>query len=436
MLIEPWLPRAAARRPACVALEIDGVTTSYAELLERAEQAAHTLREEGVRPGTSVGLVLEPGLSFVVTLHACLLAGGVAVPIDPRLTPAERRVRLNETEVIVGEGHGAVKRRDSSKPSKFAIFRPSPDDVALVVHTSGTTGAPRPVELTHGNVQASAMASAAALGLDGEERWLCPLPLAHVGGLMVLLRSAIYASCAVLAPPPFVAERIATLLSGDVTVASLVPTMLKRVLDLSPQRPRKLRTILLGGAPADRTLLERAAAAGYPVRQTYGMTETCSQVTVSEPGDLDTAGVALPGVSLSVEADGGLVVEGDIVAGGGPLVTGDIGRLDERGRLIVLGRRDDLIITGGDNVAPTEVENVLLGHPDVADAAVIARPDREWGEAVTALVVPRAGAETDADGLRRFCSERLARFKVPKSFETVPALPRNAAGKLLRRELS
>ncbi len=435
MLIEPWLPRAAARRPACVALEIDGVTTSYAELLERAEQAAHTLREEGVRPGTSVGLVLEPGLSFVVALHACLLVGGVVVPIDPRLTPAERRVRLNGTEVIVGEGHGAVIRRDS-KPSTFAFFRPSADDVALVVHTSGTTGAARPVELTYGNVRASAMASAVALGLDHEERWLCPLPLAHVGGLMVLLRSVIYASCAVLAPTPFVAERIAALLAEDVTVASLVPTMLRRVLDISPQRPRKLRTILLGGAPADRALLERAAAAGYPVSQTYGMTETCSQVTVSEPGDLDTAGVALPGVRVTVEADGGLVVEGDIVAGGGPLVTGDIGRLDERGRLIVLGRRDDLIITGGDNVAPAEVENVLLGHPDVADVAVLARPDREWGEAVTALVVPRAGAEMNADELRRFCLERLARFKVPKSFETVPAVPRNAAGKLLRRELS
>jgi O-succinylbenzoic acid--CoA ligase len=389
MRIDPWLPRAAALRPDRAAVEAREGSLTYGELLERAR---------GAPPGP---IARPPGLEFAVALHACLLAGVPAVPVDPRLTERERAA------VLAGAG-------------------PAPG-AALVVHTSGTTGAPRPVALSAGNVLANALGSAVVLGLDPDERWLCPLPLSHVGGLMVLLRSAVYATTAIVGPAARAAD-------DDVTVASLVPTQLARLLDAGARPGARLRRILLGGAPATRALLARAAEAGWPVSQTYGLTQACSQVTVAEPGDLDTAGRPLPGVGVEIAADGEILVEGPTVAGGGVLRTGDLGALTPDGRLVVTGRKSDTIVTGGENVAPAEVEAVLLEHPAVADAGVFARPDPEWGEAVTARVVLRAPA--DPAELRAFCGERLARFKVPKVVEVAETLPRTPSGKLLRRQLA
>jgi O-succinylbenzoic acid--CoA ligase len=277
------------------------------------------------------------------------------------------------------------------------------------------------VVLSLGNVLANAVGCAAALGVGRDERWLCPLPLSHVGGLMVLLRSVVYGTTAVIGP----ADR------GDVTIASLVPTQLSRLIQGAP--PPSLRVVMLGGAPADPALLSRARDAGWPVAPTYGLTQACSAVTVAEPGDCETSGRALPGLNVSIAPDGEILVAGPTVAGGGVLHTGDLGRLDDLGRLIVAGRKVDTIVSGGENVMPAEVEAVLLAHPAVAEAGVFGRPDPGWGEAVTAQVVLR-GAVEPAE-LRAFAAERLARFKVPKTIEPVAALPRNHAGKLLRREL-
>jgi len=286
------------------------------------------------------------------------------------------------------------------------------------VHTSGTTAAPRPVELSFGNVQANALGSAVALGLDPDERWLCPLPLSHVGGLMVLLRSVIYGTRAVLGG----AERAT---EGDITIVSLVPTQLRRLLDAGARPGARLRVVLLGGAAATPDLLDEARAAGWPVRATYGLTQACSQVAVD--------GRPLPGLAVTLADDGEILVEGPTVAGGGTLRTGDLGRFAGDGRLEIIGRKSDTIVTGGENVAPAEVEAALLAHPAVADAGVFGRPDPEWGEAVTASVVLRAPA--DPQELRDWVAGRLARFKVPKSVEVAETLPRNASGKLLRREL-
>ena len=192
--------------------------------------------------------------------------------------------------------------------------------------------------------------------------------------------------------------------------------------------------MLLGGAPAARPLLERARDAGWPVAPTYGLTQACSQVTVGEPGDVETSGRALPGVRVRLAPDGEILVEGPTVAGGGTLRTGDLGAFDARGRLRVTGRKADTIVSGGENVAPAEVEAVLLAHPAVADAGVFARPHPEWGEAVTARVVLPGPATPDE--LRAWAHERLARFKVPKEIELADGLPRTASGKLLRRELA
>jgi O-succinylbenzoic acid--CoA ligase len=227
---------------------------------------------------------------------------------------------------------------------------------------------------------------------------------------MVLLRSAIYGTTAVLGPPD----------RDDVTIASMVPTQLQRLVEAGAQPGPDLRLVMLGGAAADPRILD----AGWPVVTTYGMTQTCSAVAVD--------GRPLPNAQITIAGDGEIVVTGPMVAGAGTHHTGDLGRIEDA-RLIVTGRKTDTIVTGGENVAPAEVESALLEHPAVADAGVFGRAHPEWGEAVTAHVVLRAQASPEE--LRGWCAERLAGFKVPKAIVAVDALPRNAAGKLLRREL-
>jgi o-succinylbenzoate---CoA ligase len=464
-----WLSEQAERRPNARAVRCGDVELTYAELAERAGRAAAALAAAGAGPGDRVAVRLPDGLPLVVAIHAVAWLGAVLVPIHHRWGE-------EETEAALGTGslRGRVRSHRTAhrvllmvddptilQPDQdIAIPEPSPqpdDALATVLYTSGTTGAPRPVPLTHGNHRASAEASAAHLDVDPDDAWLCPLPLPHVGGLAIVLRSVLYGTAFTLVPassgfdPEAVARRLA---SGEVTLASLVPTMLRRLLDL-PEGPRpheRLRAILLGGGPADPELVERALDAGYPVRTTYGMTETASQVVTMPGGDaprrkLGAAGVPLSGVELDVEEGTGAVrVRGAMVSAAsanpeGWLTTGDLGRIDADGFLWIEGRHDQVIVTGGENVSPAEVENVLRRHPQVADCAVLGLPDPEWGHTVAAAIVPRDPHAPPTPGdLTAWCRQHLAGFKVPKRWVVLEELPRTPSGKVtleaLRSKLS
>ena len=410
MQVEAWLPRAAAARPGHPAI---GELT-YAELLDRARRVAGGLRDAGVHPGERVGIAMSPSVDFAVTLHGCLLRGAVAVPLDVR-RPGVHAVDHLVAAAPEGEPDLGPEHHDLEAP-------------AIVVHTSGTTAEPRPVTLTYGNWLWSALGSAAALGHPPGERWLCALPLTHVGGLSILLRSVI-AGTTVLLHERWSTEAVLLGLD-DATIVSLVPTTLARLLDAGLREPPALRWALLGGAPIAPALLERAHDAGVPVAPTYGLTEACSQVT--------TNGVALFCTRVRLAEDGEVLVTGPTVApsAGDVLATGDLGAFDAGGRLRISGRKADTIVTGGENVAPAAVEAVLEAHPAVAEAAVHGRPDAEWGEAVVATVVLRPGAGASAEELRAHASSSLAAHEVPKSvvLRDEP-LPRTGSGKLLRREL-
>ncbi len=426
-----WIHAAADRAPDRVAIEGLERSLTYAELRDAAVAGAGALR--GVR---RVAIVLPPGEDFVVALHACMLAGAAAVPIDLRLSEAEREQRLAGADMMI-DSPIAASTRLAGQPARLdgGVGSERERDVPVaVMHTSGTTATPKPIVLTHGNFLASALGSAVALGLDPAERWLCPMPLTHVGGLSIPIRSAIYATTAVV-HGRFDTEAVLNELADPgrrITLVSLVPTMLARLLDAGLQDPPTLRWALLGGGPIAPALLERARATGVPVAPTYGMTEASSQIA--------TFGWPLVGVDVRTAGDGELLVRGPIVSPGAPaddgwLHTGDLGQFDERNRLEIIGRKSDTIITGGENVVPTEVEAALLEHPAVADAAVHPRADPEWGEAVVATVVLREGASTAPEELRAYCATRLAAFKVPKAVEFTDALPRTQSGKLLRRQL-
>jgi O-succinylbenzoic acid--CoA ligase len=368
-----------------------GKALSYSELAD----AAHTLA--GDMPPL-LPLNLAGSAHFAALLHAAALAGTAIAPLNPELP----------------------------KPVLPAALPPG---TLAVMSTSGTSGEPRPIPLTRTNFEASARASAAHLGVAAYDRWLCCLPIFHVGGLSILIRSALYSTTAVV-EEKFDAQRVKDLLeSREVTIVSLVPTMLARLRDAGFERADGLRALLLGGGPIPDELFDWAIAVGLPVMATYGMTETTSQVATSDIGT--RAARRLSGVELDIADDGEILVRGPMVAADGWFHTGDRGRLTEDGLLEVEGRMDDLIVTGGENVAAAEVEAALLEHPAVTDAAVIGVDDPEWGRAVTAFVVAAAGE----DDIAAHARAKLPGFKAPKRIYVVDELPRTASGKVQRAQL-
>ena len=407
-----WLIAAARARPDHPAVEADGQVITFAELDERAGRRARSLAGAGVRGGDRVAVTHPPGLAFAEILHGLPRLGAAiepAAPSDPPL-PAVGEV-ASDADLLTDIDPGAVHS---------------------VIRTSGTTGEAKAVQLTFANHVASAAASADALGVDPADRWLCPLPLHHVGGLGVLVRCAINHTTAVVHDGFDVSRVRDELEGGGITLASLVPTMLARLRDAGLRRTPGLRAIALGGGPIPAGLLEWAADTGIPVVPVYGMTETCSQVVAGSPGRV------LRGAELRIAHDGEILMRGEMVArnevaADGWLRTGDSGRLDPDGLLHVEGRLKDLIVTGGENVAPLEVEHVLMAHPAVADAGVAGLPDPEWGEVVTAFVVLREPVA--ADELLAWSRERLEGFKAPKTVHVVDSLPRNSGGKLRRDRL-
>jgi O-succinylbenzoic acid--CoA ligase len=456
MVVEGWLARAAAAQPARTAVQTPAGSWSYAELLVHARAGAAELSARGARAGERVAIALPGGLGFAQALHACLLLGAVAVPLDTRLTERERAELAAGATVLVDDSLRLAGARRPAGMSRAPAGERSGHDLdatAVLLHTSGTSSAPRPAELTYGNFLWSALGSAVALDLDARERWLCALPVSHVAGLSILLRSAIYGTTAVL-HERFETDRVLhALREHEVTVVSLVATTLARLLDAGLSRPGGLRYTLTGGGPVPEELRRRAHAADVPVGLTYGLTEACSQVTTTPLSVLRSEG-PVPGPPLfCVRAriagspqrpgsEGEILIAGPTVAPAsraddGWLHSGDLGFLDERGRLHVTGRLADTIISGGENVAPAEVEAVLEAHPEVLEAAVVGRADAGWGQAVTAIVVPRPGRTPEGQDLRAHCARSLAAYKVPREVVlSAGPLPRTRSGKLKRRKLA
>jgi len=456
MQVEAWLQRAAGSAPTRIALETPRARVSYRELAQLAIAGVSDLRERGVGPGDRVAIALPAGVEFAQALHACMLSGAVAVPIDLRLTPEERESivaggvlvdRPLRTAAAEGIQSETGLRSEAGVWSEMGIQSEAGiqsetfqegvshdlDAVCAVIHTSGTTSAPRPIELTYGNFLWSALGSSVALGVDPDERWLCAMPLSHVGGLSILIRSAVYATTAVIHERFETTEVLRALSQDQITLVSLVSTTLARLLDAGLRDPPALRCALTGGGPLPLALLERAHAAGVPCVATYGLTEACSQVS--------TGGPPLFCTRVELSEDGEILVGGPTVAPAslgpdGLLHTGDLGEIDADGFLRVNGRKADTIISGGENVAPSEVEAVLEAHPAVIEAAVLGRPDPQWGEAVVAIVVTSPDTHLEEAELREHCLSRLVPYKVPKQVQIVSGpLPRTASGKLLRREL-
>ena len=440
MILDNWLAKRAETCPDRTALVADGMRIAYAELESEATGAARRLAARGVRRGAVVALELPAGAEYVVLVHALMKLGAVAAPLDPRLAAPEREDQISAIDpVLMLTETGQVIGDEADFP---LLGEHDLDAIHCRILTSGTSGAGRSIGLTYGNHLWSAVGSAFRIGVGPADRWLCCLPLNHVGGLSIVLRCVIYGTGAVV-HDGFDVDAVGMSLDVDgVTLLSLVPTQLVRLLEAGVDLTGP-RAILVGGGPVPVDAIEEAAGRGATVVPTYGLTEAASQVTTLEPQEalrrLGSAGRPLLTTHLRIK-DREILVQGPTVAPGtvdedGWLHTGDLGRIDDEGFLYVEDRLGDVIVTGGENVVPTEVEEVLMRHPSVAEAAAVGRSDPEWQEAVVATVVLRDGAAISEDELRDHCASELAGFKVPKRFEFAAELPRTASGKLLRRKL-
>jgi o-succinylbenzoate---CoA ligase len=440
MKLDNWLAQRSQSCPDRTALVADGAEVTYAELEAESTWVARRLAAQGVRRGSTVALTMRARREQVVLVHALMKLGAVLLPLNPSMTEAERAAVISQEEPAVDlDDPGQLTQTEADMP---LLGEHDMDDLVCRPLTSGSTGAPHPVGLTYGNFLWSAVGSGFNIGVEPEDRWLCCVPLSHVSGLGIVMRSVIYGTTAVF-HDGFDVDRVAAALAEDqITVVSLVTTMLTRLLEAGADLSGP-RAILIGGGPVPAEPLEEAIGRGATVVQTYGLTEACSQVTTLAPSEarrkLGSAGRPLFTTHMRIQ-DGEILVQGPTVAPGladadGWLHTGDLGRIDDEGFLYVEDRIDDMIVTGGENVVPAEVEEVLLRHPEVADAAVVGREDPEWQQAVTAIVVLEDGSGATPDELRRHCAESLAGFKVPKRVELAAALPRTPSGKLMRRAL-
>jgi O-succinylbenzoic acid--CoA ligase len=447
-----------------VAVVADGTEWTYRTLDAEVSRWTDRLAAGGVGPGDRVAHLSPNSASTVALTHALWRMGASTVPLNTRLAPAEISGLLELVDprlVLVDpsfpdhlflQSVGARPWSPSSRAGQTEV-------VAAILFTSGTTGRARAAALSRGNFIAAVRASAANLGVRPEDRWLLCLPLFHVGGLTMLHRCA-FSGIALHVHPRFDAVAVsADIDRRAITHVSLVATALQRLLKVRAGRrfPGTLQAMLVGGGPVGPDLLAQARALGAPVLQTYGLTEACAQVATERPSEADglTAGPPLPGLSVRiVDSQGEDVPVGQVgeIEVCGPTVmlgyfhdesethqtlwkgwlrTRDLGSLDERGRLTVVARRQDLILSGGENVYPAEVEAVLAAAPGVEEAAVIGVPDPEWGQVPVAAVVGGLSEKSILD----HCRARLAGYKVPKQVYRVAELPRNAGGKVDRAAL-
>ncbi len=389
------------------------------------------LENAGLAAEDVVAVALPPARGWLELVREIWDAGAALFPVDLRFPPSEVLALVRSARpTVVLHAEGWERREDGV---------PADPGVALIVHTSGTAGAPKLVQFDRAAIDAAVAASALALEATARDPWLCCLPLAHVGGLLVLLRGVLLGA-PVTVHPRFDPAAIAA--EPDLAFTSVVPTMLLRLLGAGIDLAR-FRRILVGGAHLPADLRERAEATGATLVETYGLTETCGGVVYD--------GRPLPGVEMRIDANGGIELRGPMLTLGyrldpvatqraftsdGWLRPGDAGSIDTEGRLHVVGRADDLINSGGEKIWPQEVEAALHPHPKVAEIAVGARPDPEWGQRVVAFVVPADPADppTLAE-LRQAASQRLPRHKAPRELVLLPELPRTGPGKLRRSAL-
>ena len=468
-----WLTKQAALSPNKVAIQFsDGTCCTFLELKEKSLTYARKLASLGVQKQTRVAILSGNSEEMVITLYAISYLKAVAVLLNTRLTAAELTFQLHasNTNLLVTSVDIDTKLFDNQKTFKEMeqleeVHIAVADEINLnetftMMFTSGTTGQPKMVVHTYGNHWWSAIGSVLNLGLEPQDKWLLTLPIFHVGGLSILMRGVIYGIEVYLMEHYDADAFYQALHEKKITIASIVTVMLQDLLSRLEDAvlPEQVRCLLLGGGSVPEILLNQVKKKQLPSFQSYGMTETSSQiVTLSAENALTKIGSAgkplFPAEIKIMDKDlkgiGEIVVKGPMVINGyynNPTAnekafkddwfkTGDLGYIDDDGFLFVVERRNDLIISGGENIYPREIENVLLEMENIEDAAVAGVPNERWGQVPVAFVVIRNEQVVSKEAIMEYLSRKLAAYKLPKDIRFMKELPRNASNKVMRHKL-
>lgn len=473
------LTKRAYLTPNRVAFIFEEQEVTFLELYEQSLSVAEQLATLGVKKEDHVGVLLKNHIEMVYILFGLQLLGGIAVFLNNRLTTSEIewQIKDSNTALLITEEKYETIYSGLKGPTtlKYELFKQKRttirvpeeinlNDICSIMYTSGTTGNPKGVLQTYGNHWWSATGSALNLRIHDNDRWICAVPLFHISGFSILMRGIIYGMTVILHEGFDEEMVLKEIIHNRASIISVVSTMLIRLLDkINSPLPSTFRCALAGGGPLPKHLLEACVQKNIPVYQTYGMTETASQVVTLSPEDslakLGSAGKPLFPVQLKIKniqeteakplESGEIFIKGPNVTIGylnriaetnekiqsGWLSTGDIGYLDEDGFLFVQDRRSDLIISGGENIYPAEIEGILQSHDQVLEAGVIGIDDAQWGQVPVAMVVKKAGTSLTIEQLQDFSLGKLAKYKVPKKIVFIDVLPRNAAKKLMRHKL-
>ncbi|MFD1413449.1 o-succinylbenzoate--CoA ligase [Oceanobacillus jeddahense] len=471
-VIPHWLDKQADLSPNEIAVELkDGTTVTFNELAKRSREKARKLATVDVKKNDHVAILSGNSIEMMETIHACSYLGVVVVLLNMRLTAFEIKQQMQDAEVTLLVTETEMDDLTEIKQITFDRLdqlKATPDcrlleeielsNVFTMMYTSGTSGFPKAVQHTYENHWWSATSSSLNFGKHNDDKWLIPLPLFHVSGLSTMVKGIIYGMPIYLLEKFDVEAVHDAIMNKQVTMASVVTVMLQRLVSYLGESsyPETFRCMLLGGGPAPETLLQQTKKKQIPVFQSYGMTETSSQIVTLGPKDalrkIGSAGKPLFPAQLKIRGKqanevGEILVKGPMVTPGyynrqeaneksfsnGWLATGDVGYLDEEGFLYVVDRRSDLIISGGENIYPSEIENILLQIEGVREAGVTGKQDEGWGEVPVAFVVVDEGITTKE--VASYLKEKLARYKQPKEIYFISQLPRNAANKMVRQEL-
>ncbi len=483
---QDWLRWRAGLSPSSIAIKFRGIAFTYQELHDRASRLAAGLHSVGVRKGARVCLLMRPSDSYVAMVHAIGRVGAVVVPLNTRLSGRELASQIrdcsasllvrDETPEDIKDAADGSPRSGSRWADPTSLVRAAggatisggsrrATEIHSIVYTSGSTGKPKGVQITVSNVFWSVVSFGLQNGTDGSDRWLLVLPLFHVGGYAILFRSLLAGSSIVI-HPRFDEEDVSKAIEAEgITLTSMVPTMVSRLLSVRRKPlPGTLRSLFVGGAQTSASLLREMRRMRVPAVLTYGMTETFSQVAVCRIGTAPGTGdgsfrpmlftsaaiksgrvfSASPGQVGEICLRGPTIFKGywrrqrwsAAVFSGAWFRTGDLGKLTRSGDIEILGRIDDMVITGGENVHPAEVEAAIREHESVEDAVVVGIADERWGQQIRAVVKLRAGARPPRDSeLREFLRQRIAGYKVPKGYLFLDSFPETDSGKTVRQKV-
>jgi O-succinylbenzoic acid--CoA ligase len=452
---------------------------SYKELNVLADNYCALLKKSGVKKNDNVALLSGNNSDFIAAIFGIWRAGAVAVPLNTKLTVNEIKdiLAASDSKCAILQ-NGIILKDELTNPNIKIIEMPlveelsapinsdyhiSPEQTALIMYTSGSSGAPKGVELTFSNLYYSAANANEVLEHTGKDRWLASLPFYHIGGFSIIIRTMLYGTSIIFPSSMNYMNIVESIQKHHPSLISLVPTNLKRMLESGVRPNKELRYVLLGGGPSEKDLVDKALNEGWNIIKVYGSTETSSLVSavdcrkhISKSG---SSGKALSGNEILITDDNFSALENNVagnIGAAGPSIfdgyykddqytkskfngkyylTGDYGYIDKDGFLYVLSRRTDLIISGGENISPFEIEEKLNALENIIESCVFPADDKEWGQIAAAAIVVKKNFQGVENAIREELKQMLPSFKIPKKFFIVKEIPKTSIGKPKREEI-